>query len=121
MAQTLKFKFQRAATHITMPVHGVWGGLAPLTGNILADVFIDRAPTPTEVTYLVDGNSMQQTAAKVEENTVTREVMATLEIPPHVAYAMGEWLMGKAKEAGFKPVVPPMTAPHMSLVPPHIN
>lgn len=106
MSRTLHIGFETDPEYRLHPVHGVWGGVSP-TGDVIADLYVERLLPPEEITLEVETNVAREVDRKGERRV--RRLLAGLSLRPDIAYAVGMWLISKAKAAGF---VPPENETH---------
>jgi hypothetical protein len=100
MSKKITIGFERDAAYRMIPVHGLWGGVSP-TGDIVADLYVERVLPPDEVTLELDQAEAREVERKGERRV--RMIFAGLVIRPDIAYAVGAWLQQKARAAGFVP------------------
>lgn len=102
MNKKIKIQYQRDANYRLVPAQGAWIGHCP-TGDLVVDFYIERPTTPEEVTIEIEAQTnIVREIDRVGEKQV-RQVMNGFVLRPDVAYAIGEWLVNKAKAAGFNP------------------
>jgi|GEM_PF-4124459 len=97
LPQDLTFKFVRSPDVKVVPVTSFW--LYPTDRGFLVDLCFDR-PRPTlsaKFTVMKDGKLGPQSGSVVADE-VMREVVASLEMSPEMAMAMGEYLIESAKK-----------------------
>jgi hypothetical protein len=103
MPKTIKVKYTQDKDYRLIPTQGLWGGPGP-TGDIIADIYVERALPPTEVTLEIDPPNAREVSREGESQV--RHILMGLVMRPEVAHAMGEWLIAKARAAGFTPPTP---------------
>lgn len=102
MKKQLSIFYERSGGYRVVPVHGAWGSVTP-QGDVVADLYVERISTPEEVTLEVEEGGRAREVEKHGQRHV-RESQVGIALRPEVAYALGQWLIAKAKQAGF--VVP---------------
>jgi len=80
-----------------VPVSGVMGGMTP-QGMVACDLFVERPELPESIVLDVgsDGRAMP-VSHHPQTQAMIRESMVGLMIEPHVAKAVGEWLVKQAE------------------------
>ncbi|PLX41913.1 MAG: hypothetical protein C0608_04015 [Deltaproteobacteria bacterium] len=103
MKKQIVIDFDRGDDYRMIPMTGAWATHTP-TGDIVAEIFVERRLPPREVTLEVDGAQARE--IDQQAGRLVREVQAGLVMRPEVALAFGQWLIAKAQQAGVKPQVP---------------
>ncbi len=87
-----------------LPVGGAFGGATPDATAIVAHVYVEHTALPHHLLYdrEVEGDEVKvnlQSEERVSRNDITREVQATLYMPPEVAIVFGQWLIQHGQTA----------------------
>jgi len=98
---TIKIRYEKDSEYRLLPAQGSWIGHSP-NGDLIMDLYVERPTTPDEVTIEVDPPNHVREIERLGERQI-RQVLMGFVIRPDVAFAMGEWLQAKAREAGFNP------------------
>lgn len=96
----VKILYNRLPTYRLYTASNVFGGRTP--GNtILCDFVIDRMspPNSVDVELKSDGSIDKEVFSGIHP---IRDIQMGLELSPETAFAIGQWLITKAKEAGIK-------------------
>lgn len=91
----------KAKDYRIIPAHGAWGGVS-LHQEVIVDLFVERREPPEKLTLEFEEGKPAKVTDRSGEKIV-RESQIGVVFDPRVAYSVGEFLMGKAKEAGFTP------------------
>jgi len=105
MKKKVTIRYVRSADCRVVPVHGAWGSVTP-QGDVAAELYVERMEPPEEVVLEVEEGGHAREVEKHGEHHV-RDVQVGLLLKPAVAWALGQWLIQKAKQAGFTPPEPP--------------
>jgi hypothetical protein len=100
MKKQITVEFDRCDDYRMVPVTGAWATHTP-TGDIVAELFVERRLPPREVTLEIEGAQARE--VDQQSGRLVREVTTGLVMRPEVAYALGQWLVAKARQAGFNP------------------
>lgn len=100
MKKTVKIKFRKSNDYKIIPVTGVWGGLSP-NNEVVFDLFIERHLNPEFIEIEIDEGGKKVGERQEGEQAFIRESQIGIVLRPDIAYSIGEWLMGKAHDAGF--------------------
>ncbi len=94
---TIKIQYEEAKDYRSIPVTGIWGGVAP-NGEIFADFFIERQKSPSSTHIEIDesGKLVKETPSGQK---YIREKQIGIILRPDIALSIGNWLVDKAKEA----------------------
>jgi hypothetical protein len=90
---------EKAKNAPTLPVTGAWGGPSPDGSNLVIHFFIEGAALPNIITVTPDENGIMNPdlGDKISRGDYFREIQATFVMTPHVAEAIGNWLIEKSK------------------------
>ena len=100
MKETVKIKFRKSNDYKMIPATGAWGGLSP-NNEVIFDLFVEKHVYP-ESTEIETENGRKVGEKQKLEKIFIREAQIGVVLRPDIAYLIGEWLIGKAKDAGFK-------------------
>ena len=100
MKETIKIKFEKSTDYKIIPATGAWGGLSP-NNEVVFDLFVEKHVYPDSIEIEIE-NGKKVGEKQEMENIFIREAQIGVVLRPDVAYSFGEWLIGKAKDAGFK-------------------
>lgn len=100
MSKKVTIQYQQDPGYKLLPVQGAWVGLTP-TGDLVADLYVERPTTPEEVVIEVDPPEIKEIERRGERQI--RQVLMGLVLRPDVAFALGGWLQQKARSAGYNP------------------
>jgi hypothetical protein len=94
------FNMQKLPSYRTYFVDGMFGGLTP-KGKIYAELFIERYPTPTELTHQINddfslGEELQE--ERKSKKGVIREIECGIMMDVETAKAFKDWLDEKIKQ-----------------------
>jgi hypothetical protein len=97
-----KLIYRRSRDYKAVPATGAWGGPTP-NGMIAVDFFLERSDLPTEETIILDDQTNTARVEPSKDPDMVREVECGILVRPEAAYAIGRFLIEKAKQAGFQP------------------
>ncbi len=100
MKKQITVEFDRSDDYRLVPVTGAWATHTP-NGDIVAELFVERRLPPREVTLEIEENQARE--IDQQAGRLVREVVTGLVMRPEVAFAIGQWLVAKARQAGFNP------------------
>lgn len=100
MKEVIKIKFRKSNDYKMIPATGVWGGLSP-NNEVVFDFFIEKHVNPEFIELEIE-NGKKVGEKKKGEKAFIREAQVGIVLRPDIAYAIGEWLIEKAKNAGVK-------------------
>lgn len=98
MKKEMKISFTKSRDYKLIPATGIWGGVSP-NGEIIANFLVEELSLPDELTITIENSK-----SKMDEftsNKIVRELQFGVVLRPDIAYACGDWLINKAKQAGF--------------------
>jgi len=100
MKDVLKITFEKSNEYKVIAATGAWGGLSS-NNEVVFDFFIEKHAIPKFIELEVENG--KKVGEKQElENTIIRELQVGVVLRPDIAHSIGEWLIEKAKTAGFK-------------------
>lgn len=100
MKKTIKIKFEKSNDYKIIPATGAWGGLSP-NNEVIFDLFVEKHVYPESIEIEIENDRKVGEKQKLEDIFI-REAQIGVVLRPDIAYLIGEWLIGKAKDAGFK-------------------
>ena len=101
MAKDLQIHFLKDKDYKTFPLSGAWGGLTP-QGYITMELYHEHKSAPEKLVFENVQEEMQEAnATRVGDEEIIRQFFVGCVMNPQVAYSLGQWLINKAKEAGF--------------------
>lgn len=100
MKEAIKIKFRKSNDYKMIPATGAWGGLSP-NNEVVFDLFVEKHVYPESIDLEIENGRKVKEKQEVE-NIFIREAQIGVVLRPDIAYSLGEWLIGKAKDAGFK-------------------
>lgn len=86
-----KFHYIKSATCADIPVHGAFGGINPVTGQVVMSVFSERSPIPKSIVYEA-GPDGEQGEHREGLDGMVRSVNAVMYFDINVAMALHQWL-----------------------------
>lgn len=93
--------FKRATDYRVIPATGAWGGVSP-HGEVVVDLFVEASENPDQLVLEVE-EGKPPTEVKRSETRIARESQIGVVMRPDIAYSVGQFLIEKAKQAGFTP------------------
>jgi hypothetical protein len=97
--KTVNVKYTESKDYKIFHATGAFGGVSPI-GDIIAHFYIDvLKPSETVQLVIEDGGNAKE---KPQPSNFVRELQVAIAVRPDIAYVIGNWLIEKAKEAGFK-------------------
>ena len=96
----LEFEYVKSKDYKIYHATGAWGGLSPRS-EIYIDFFIEKAEPPEKSKLYVKDKEAIKEEKIPKEDKLIRELQACFILRPDIAYAIGEWLIKKAEEAGI--------------------
>lgn len=98
-SKKISFRYKISPNYAVYSVSGVHGGLNS-QGNIIVNLFNERAPIPRRVTFeLTDQGTLPPVPIEKEsEEALIRDVIFGIAIEPSSARSIGEWLIKQADE-----------------------
>jgi hypothetical protein len=100
MKDVLKITFEKSNEYKVIAATGAWGGLSS-NNEVVFDFFIEKHEIPKFIELEIKNG--KKVGEKQElENTIIRELQVGVVLRPDIAHSIGEWLIEKAKTAGFK-------------------
>lgn len=98
----LTFHYVKTGNYRTFHVDGAYGGLCP-NGNIYMELFVERLPTPQQVTHVLkkDGTLGERKDTKGREGMI-REIESGLVMDVVTATRLRDWLSEKIDQANLK-------------------
>lgn len=100
MKETVKITFSKSNDYKIIPATGAWGGLSP-NNEVVFDFFIEKHVNPEFIELEIE-NGKKVGEKQKGERAFIREAQVGIVLRPDIAYAIGEWLIEKAKNAGVK-------------------
>lgn len=100
MKETIKIKYSKSNDYKIIPATGAWGGLSP-NNEVILDLFVEKHVHPESIEIEIE-NGRKVGEKQEVENIFIREAQIGIVLRPDIAYLIGEWLIGKAKDAGVK-------------------
>lgn len=101
MKEVVKIKFGKSNDYKMIPATGAWGGLSP-NNEVVFDLFVEKHVYPESIELEIqNGKQAEEKQKQKEEHVFIREAQIGVVLRPDIAYSLGEWLIGKAKNAGF--------------------
>ena len=100
MKEVIKIKFEKSNDYKMIPATGAWGGLSP-NNEVVFDFFIEKHVNPEFIELEIE-NGKKVGEKQKGERAFIREAQVGIVLRPDIAYAIGEWLIEKAKNAGVK-------------------
>lgn len=93
--ENISFHYLKTSSYKTLHVDGIFGGPTP-NGNIYMELFVERAPTPQEVTHQVnkDGTLGKEIKRKGKTGLI-REIEAGIVFDLATAEKIQMWLAAK--------------------------
>lgn len=99
LPENLEFHYLKTNNYRTYHVDGIFGGLTP-QGNIYAELFLERAPTPKKVTHRLEKNgTLGEEIARESKRGMIREVEAGVVMDLKTAELFQGWLKEKIEKA----------------------
>jgi hypothetical protein len=95
----IKIKFTKARDYKIIPATGAWGGISP-QGEVVFDFYVEKLESPETLRIKVEPNRPVEELERLGEVPV-REAQIGVVLRPDIAHSIGQWLIEKAKEAGF--------------------
>lgn len=94
----VSFRYKIAQNYAVYSISGVHGG-PNAQGDIIASFWSERAPIPRKQVYELtpEGQLGEQIGSEVEDSLI-RDVIFGVAMEPHVARAIGQWLIEKADD-----------------------
>jgi len=97
----ITFHYIKTPNYRTYHVDGFYGGLTA-RGNLYAELFVERKPTPQEETYkIIDRNLGPKTDEKGKKGFI-REIEAGIAMDYSTMLALKKWLDGQIAEYQLK-------------------
>lgn len=95
MGRRIDFAYQKSNLHRVIKVDGAWGGIVP--EGIMMSVFSEIKQFPLSETYQLDEDGRIAVPIKStgKQNSIVREIEATLVMSPRTAKSLMEWLKNK--------------------------
>jgi len=100
MKEAVKIKFIKSNDYKMIPATGAWGGLSP-NNEVVFDLFVEKHGYPKSIEIEIENGKKVEEKQDVD-NIFIREAQIGVVLRPDIANSLGEWLIGKAKDAGFK-------------------
>lgn len=100
MKEAIKIIFRKSNDYKMIPATGAWGGLSP-NNEVIFDLFVEKHVYPESIDLEIENGRKVKEKQEVE-NIFIREAQIGVVLRPDIAYSLGEWLIDKAKDAGFK-------------------
>jgi hypothetical protein len=99
MSKRIEFRYSKSNYHRVINVNGAWGGLTAHS-QVHMSIYSELRALPDlqEMEVLDNNKPPVMTKNLVKQNTVIREVEASLIMSPAVARAIAKWLNEKADE-----------------------
>lgn len=93
--EEVDFHYLKTSNYRTFHVDGIFGGPTP-NGNIYMELFVERAPTPKQVTHQVNKDGTLGVEIKREgKSGLIREIEAGIVFDLATAEKIQKWLSGK--------------------------
>lgn len=97
--QQIKFIYRRVSDFQRIPVSGVIGAVNP-QGMVVAQYYFESATLPEEETQTItEGGTLEPSSRPGDSPSFDREIQTAAVMAPHVAKAIGKWLIEKAEQA----------------------
>ena len=100
MSKEIKIYFSKAKDYKIIPANGAWGGISP-EGSIIFDLFIEKNELPDYIELEINDGKGKAKEINKKKKKIVRESQIGIVLKPDIAYSIGEWLIDKAKNAGF--------------------
>lgn len=100
--QTATFQFSTDDGYRLLPVNCVWGGRTP-RGDIMVHLCHENFSLPKAVTHVLANNALGEELHRDQDSALTRLALAGMVLTAEQAYSIGQWLMEKGIEGGFRP------------------
>lgn len=101
MAEQVEVTFTRAKDYRIVPANGAWGGISP-QGEIIIDLYIESLENPKQLILEVEEGKPPK-EVKRSKTIFVRESQVGIVLRPDIAYSIGQFLIDRARQAGFKP------------------
>lgn len=95
----ITFRYKISPNYAVYSIAGVHGGLNS-QGDVIANLFTERAPIPRRQTYEVgtDGKLIKPPIDIETDTAIIRDVIFAAAMEPETARAVGQWLIDRADE-----------------------
>ena len=95
LPKKLSIVYDRAPGKPTITATGAFGGPSPDRHSVVAHLFVEHGSVPSVTSHTVrDDNSVDmEHSDSISRGDITREIQATLVLPPETAVIIGNWLM----------------------------
>jgi hypothetical protein len=93
--------FRRAADYRVIPATGAWGGVSP-HGEVVFDLVVEASENPDQLVLEVEEGETPVEVSR-SKTRVVRESQIGVVMRPDIAYSVGNFLIEKARQAGFTP------------------
>ena len=101
--ESVTFRFKKDDHHHVSPVNAVWGGRSP-RGDIVVHLCQETESVPDTVVHELTDQGQLGRELKRTPKTIDRVVFSTIVLAPQNAHSIGQWLIERAIEAGFRPL-----------------
>jgi len=93
--------YEKSNSHITIPANFGFGGVSPNGNNVILNLINEQITIPSYETFKMheDGKIDLRKGKRISRGNITREILATVFLPPESAVEIGQWLVKQGKAA----------------------
>lgn len=93
--------YEKSNSHVTIPANMGFGGISPNGSNVVLNLINEQVTIPSFESFKVqaDGKVDLKKGKRVARGNITREILATVFLPPETAVEIGQWLTKQGKLA----------------------